>query len=358
MAATETAPAIAPDRLWFARSVWPFARLAILGMLPCPDLPARLRMRRTAHSLVTLQDWPGKSATSQHAAQLAMLRLLWLQRQTRRAVRSRQREASVMLARASVETLLLGLFCLRDATAIVVLDAAALKGMGDALAFLEDTGVAPEAVIRECIARLGQPAKKHVQPWDMVAAIDAANGNKSARGIYRQFYVPLSNFSVHAGGASLMRHVGRRDRVSERPSRSWNRRSPARVADAAAAILAAALAQDAGKDPARLIAYADRHGQRALFPVAVMGLSSMPGALGPRRLLRTIREVRSGYDYLHHGAAAAESLTARTARIREQFASVLDFKGTGIPAGSLDPFIDYVADLLARSVDDPAEAGS
>ena len=41
-----------------------------------------------------------------------MLRLLWLQRQTRRAVRGRHREAAAMLARASVEMLFLGMYCL------------------------------------------------------------------------------------------------------------------------------------------------------------------------------------------------------------------------------------------------------
>jgi hypothetical protein len=40
-----------------------------------------------------------------------MLRLLYLQREIHRAVRGRHREASIMLARASVETLLTGLWC-------------------------------------------------------------------------------------------------------------------------------------------------------------------------------------------------------------------------------------------------------
>lgn len=74
----------------------------VVSVLPCPDLASRYRMRREAYRLVTLRTWPGMTADSSEAAQLAMLRLLWLQRQTHRAVRGRHKEASAMLARASV----------------------------------------------------------------------------------------------------------------------------------------------------------------------------------------------------------------------------------------------------------------
>jgi hypothetical protein len=111
-------------RFWFAKRVWPYVRIAILGMLPCPDVASRYRMRRAARRLVSLKTWPGMNAASADVAQLAMLRLLWLQRETRRAVRARHREAAVMLARASVETLLLGLYCLREKKAVDQLNAA------------------------------------------------------------------------------------------------------------------------------------------------------------------------------------------------------------------------------------------
>jgi hypothetical protein len=90
-------------RLWFVRGVWPCIRIAIFGMMPCPDLLARRRVQRRARAFVTVKTWPEDQATSKDAAQLAMLRLLSLQRQTRRGVRTRQREASAMLAPASVE---------------------------------------------------------------------------------------------------------------------------------------------------------------------------------------------------------------------------------------------------------------
>ena len=101
----------------------------------------------------------------------------------------------------------------------------------------------PARVLRACAARRGDLRRKHLAPWDLVEAIDEANGNKAARSIYRRLYVPLSNYTVHASGGTLLRHVHRKGSLRWRPSRAWARRSPARVADAAAGFLAADLAE-------------------------------------------------------------------------------------------------------------------
>ena len=294
-------------------------------------------------------------ATSSDAAQLAMLRLLWMQKQTRRAVRSRQREAAVMLARACTETVFLGLYCLREPTAIKRLDAAAMKAMGDALEYVEDAGIVPADVIRQCIARLGQPSRRHVAVWDMLKVVDEANGTKTVRDIYRRLYIPLSNFTVHASGSTLMRHVGRGDRLTARPSRTWNRRSPVRVADAVTGLLAAALAKEAGQPYDDLIAYADRDNQRSLMPIAFMGLSGVRGSAGPGATIQSLRRAREMYDYLWHGAAALDPLETRIAYVARSFAEMLDIGSIDVPEGSLDPFIDYVADMLARLVPEPGD---
>jgi len=99
-------------------------------------------------------------ATSVEAAQLAMLRLLWLQRQTRRAVRGRHREAAAMLARASVEMLFLGSYCLRVPEAVSQLHAGNLKALGDGFAYIEETGIVPAQVVHDCVARLGEPSNR------------------------------------------------------------------------------------------------------------------------------------------------------------------------------------------------------
>jgi hypothetical protein len=353
---TRAETAETPGRLWFIKRIAPYLRPVILGMLPCPDLVSRYRMRRAARRLVTLRTWPGMDATSAQASQLAMLRLLSLQRQARRAVGGRHREAAAMLARASVETLLLGIYCLRVPEAVAQLQAGNSKALGDALAYVEEVDIVPAEVIRQCAARLGEPSRRYLGAWDLVEAIDKANGNTGARSIYRRFYVPLSNFTVHASGGTLLRHVRRNGKLARRPSRSWNRRSPARVADAAAGLLAADLAQHAGRPHERLLAYANKHLDRTLMPMAVMAFTGMGGSVQIRRVRETAKIAREVFIYLWHGAAAADPLDVRIEHVRERFAAMLDIGELDIAEGSLDPFIDYVADKLARAVPEGSPA--
>ena len=54
-------------------------------------------------------------------------------------------------------------------------------------------GVVPEEVILRCIAVLGEPARRYMTVREMVDAVDRANGNATALGLYRTLYGPLSN---------------------------------------------------------------------------------------------------------------------------------------------------------------------
>ena len=73
------------------------------GALPYPDLVARWRVRRRAAKLITLDQWPGEGATGMDAAQLSLLRMLWLQRLTRSAVGERRFDDAALLARAGLD---------------------------------------------------------------------------------------------------------------------------------------------------------------------------------------------------------------------------------------------------------------
>ena len=255
-----------------------------------------------------------------------------------------------MLARASVEALFLGLYCLRVPEAVAQLHAGNLKALGDGFAYMEEAGIVPERVIRECIARLGEPSRKYLGVWEMVQAIDTANGNKEARSVYRRLYSPLSNFTVHASGGTLLRHVNRKGGLRWRPSHSWARRSPARVADAAAGLLAADLAMRADVSHEKLLAYANKHMSRTLMPMAIMAFTGTGSSVNPGRIRQSVGQVKEVYVYLWRGPAAADSVDVRTAYIRERFASLLHFEDSDIPADALDPLIDYVAEKLARAV--------
>ena len=98
-------------------------RVLVLSALPVPDLlPSRYKVRRTAHRLARGCDpWPGTAASGSDAARLALLRLLYLQRATHRAVRSRQDEAATMLARVSIETYITGMYCVYESDAVAQL---------------------------------------------------------------------------------------------------------------------------------------------------------------------------------------------------------------------------------------------
>jgi len=147
------------------------------------------------------------------AARLALLRLLWLQHQVRRAVRNRQREAATVLARASIETLIVGLWCLHNDRAVRELDAASIKALRDMLTFLSREEIVPgqasflpERVLNECLARLGQPAAAPSYEA-MARQVDKATGGSGALSLYDRYYRPTSTLAVHATAAALIRQA-------------------------------------------------------------------------------------------------------------------------------------------------------
>jgi hypothetical protein len=184
--------------------VWPgmrpYLRILVLAVLPVPDLLDRYQVRRKAGSLITCRQWPGMAATGSDAVQLALLRLLRPQGQTRRAVWSRQAEAATMLARASIDTLITGLYCVHEPKAVAQLQGESIRTLPLLLEYLSDAGVIPVSVLDECIARLdlGMPAKgPSVEA--MAKRVDTATGSSVAIGLYKRFYRPTSSLAVHAG---------------------------------------------------------------------------------------------------------------------------------------------------------------
>jgi hypothetical protein len=336
-----------PERFRLWRQAAPYVRAVVLSLLPVPDLLTRRRVRRTASALVTCDPWPGMDATDLDAAQLALLRLLWLQQQTRRAVRGRHREAAVMLARASIETLIVGLYCLHWEGAVAQLNAANAKAMEAMLEYLSDIGLIPADVLAECIRRLNlaEPARGPTIET-MARRVDNATGACTAVDIYKQYYRPTSTLAVHANASSLLRHVRSDGHLTHRAGRMWNRRSPVRIADASAGLMAAAVAQRKGKPYQDLARYAERQAQRTLTPVVVMAGGGV-GRMRPRQVLHTIRILRETGTYLWSGRAATDPVEVREAYIRDQFTAALGLVQADVPPGALDPFLDYISAQLA-----------
>ena len=142
-----------------------------------------------------------------------------------------------MLARASIEALIAGLYCLHEPQAVEQLQGEQMRLLPLLLEFLSDAGVIPAEVLAECIRRLdyGQAAKGP-SVETMARRVDKATGGTVAIGLYKRFYRPTSNFAVHVGAASLLRHVRNDDRLARRPGRACARRSPARIPSLASAL--------------------------------------------------------------------------------------------------------------------------
>ena len=208
-------------------------------------------------------------ASGTDASRLAMLRLLYLQEATRRAVRSHQDEAATMLARVAIETYIIGMYCLYEPGAVARLQSGGLKMLRTMLEFLRGMSASgiPRGVLDECIQRLdsGTPAEGP-KVWEMAEKVDAATGAKIAVSLYNRYYRPTSNFALHAGAASLLRHVRVDGSIARRPSRMWGRRAPARIADACLGGLTAYLTHQEGGSWQHAARYADRHHKRAIPP--------------------------------------------------------------------------------------------
>jgi len=164
-------------RLWPAAR--PYVRMLVLSFLPVPDLVSRCKVRRTARGPVKCDPWPGMEATGTDAAQLALLRLLFLQKATSRAVRPRQDEAATMLARVAIETLITGLYCIHEPTAVARLQGEQVRMLPLLLEYLVEAELIPADVLADCIRRLelGDPAKGP-SVETMATRVDAATSSR------------------------------------------------------------------------------------------------------------------------------------------------------------------------------------
>jgi hypothetical protein len=321
--------------------------MLVLSFLPVPDLLSRSKVRRTARGLVKCDPWPGMEATGIDAAQLALLRLLYLQKATRKAVRSRQDEAATMLARTAIETLITSLYCIHEPTAVARLQGEQMRQLTPMVQFLVDAGLLSADVLAESIQRLdlGAPARGP-KVEEMAKVVDTATGASIATGLYNRFYRPTSNLALHAGAASLLRHVRGDGRITCRPSRVWGRRAPVRIADACLGALAAVLADRAGVPCQHAARYADRHGERVVAPVIAVSLGGLARGLRPRQIMTAIGQMRAFGEYVRSGEDADDP-AVRTARIRAKMQGLLTIPGLDIPVDALDSYLDFVAAKVA-----------
>lgn len=208
--------------------------------MPSPDPVRRTRFRRDAYELVTCEPWPDDDAKGPDAAQLALLRLLFLQRQVRRAVRWRQREAAALLGRSAAETCIVGLYGLHTEDAAKALAAKDAVYFPRFLGFLVTAGLVSEAAVQAAAKEIASNTRLP-RYSEMAGRIPEGPHRNSASFIYDAFYGPLSHFFTHASGFTLGRHVRPDNQLRRKPVSPC---SPAHLTDACAGVQAAAIAEE------------------------------------------------------------------------------------------------------------------
>lgn len=334
------------------RMAWSGAR----GLLPYPDLAQRIRMRWQAFKLVTCKRWPGDDATGDDAAQLALLRLLRLQRLIRRAVRARRAEEAALLARSAVDDCIIGLYCLHSGDAVTKLSAANINAVRRAAAYLAKDGLVSQAAIDAAAEVLGErgsdPNLRHVAEW-----LAREKGLSIATALYTAYYIPLSHFFAHTNAFTLTRHVKPDNTLRRRPASPWTRRSPVRLGDGCAGLLAAAIAERSGRPASYFLKYADAHLGRMLTPLFTLAARGWWRSVQWREVPTALKAVLALRKYTH-GEGRSDDPAEQEARVREGFTQAFGMivhDEEGVFQVAVDEFIAKVVDAMNTPEDDPPQ---
>jgi hypothetical protein len=323
------------------------------GLLPGADGLRRRRIRSGARDLITLDTWPDDAATSgSDVAQLALLRVLHLQRETRKAARAGLNEATAVCARLALEAALQGLYYLYEPNGVSRLKAANSKTAGALFKYLVEDGTVPQELVDIAVSSLGVPGRP-ADLFQMAQYIDKVRPDTKAVSLYRRYYVPTSTFFVHTNAASLQRHVDAQEHLTGRPVFPWTRPSALRISDGSVGLLAAELARHSGASAEHFEAYAESHFARAFTPTAVVMVRGLRQSMSFRSVPAVVRSLLRTRAYVQSGQALRDTRDVRKARIREGIESsmvgLLDLAGD-VRDQTLDLFSERVLDAIEQQL--------
>jgi len=326
------------------------AKHVLRAVLPHFDPRHRRDVRAAARRLVTCAPWPGDGATSLDVAQLALLRLLWLQRETHRAARARQSEATVLMARAAVELCIAGLYWLQEGADVAVMRRNNADSLRRLLHFLGDDDPMIRTLITAVATEIGPP-EQLPDLRRMADSVAATAGRSFTQDLYHRFYVPLSTYYPHVSPSALLRHVTPNDRLDDEPARVLSRRSALHLADASMAVLAAAVAERTGAENESFVEYANAHWCRAIPPVGTLATRSMFRSMRWRKLPGAYQSIVALRQY-RTDEAARDEYSIRKTRMRSGLADALQLIEVDIEQRLRDIVLDTAADELAKLADE------
>jgi hypothetical protein len=328
-------------------SLYQIASVYLRGVLPYPDLRRRIVVRRKAARLVVCDPWPGDDATGADAAQLALLRLLWLQRLIRHAVRSRHSEEAALLSRTAVDACIIGLYCLHSGDAVAALTAANNKAAGRVAAYLTQDGLISKEALTAAAEALGeQRHDPNLRQW--AEWLEREKGLWIAARLYSAYYVPLSHFFAHTNAFTLTRHVRQDGRLRRVPAPPWVRRSAVRLGDGSTGLLAAAIADKQGLDAGLLTKYAAAHLDRMITPAVTLAARGWAHSIQWRQVPTAIKAIRELSHYTH-GVGRNDDRAGQEARVREgltkAFQLIIHDEGEMFQV-AMDEFVTKVVDSM------------
>jgi hypothetical protein len=323
-------------------------RVIVRSVLPYTDARARRKVRAEARALVGCSPWRGKEANGNEIAQLALLRLLWLQHEAHSAARAGHSESVALLARSAIDTCVVGLYCLITPAAPAQLSDQNAHQFAAMLRYLP-TSFVSERTRKRLVGKIGTPSREP-SIWAMAEAVDKAAGDDTAVMLYRAYYAPLSTFFAHGGGLSLLRHVSPDDRITERPAPPWFHRSALHITDSTVALLASRISRAVGRDPASFERYYEAHRGRTITPVFAIGGRGLAHAIRWRDLPGSVRAMQDLRQYLGSGRAATDDPAVREATFRAGAGRCLALIRTPGDDETFEIYLDALVEAMSEAV--------
>jgi hypothetical protein len=221
--------------------------------------------------------------------------------------------------------------------------------VGWLMQYLVDAGSLPTNVVAMAQRVIGDTKITTPSTYRMAKRVSEATEKSLALDLYQRLYVPLSTLFAHANGLVLMRHVGKKASIQERPSYPWVRLSAVRICDVSVGILALAVSEKSDLPTQMYVEYANSHMRRSLAPIFVMGLRSARGSMQWRNVLGSIQAVLAGTRYVRSEAFKIDPPQVKLKQVRAHLETIFDLfdlsDANEVREAMLDAFAEVIANV-------------